>query len=241
MDNPAARRLSNGRLYTAVIFDMDGLLLDTELIERQVWQRASREAGCSLSDADFTLLVGRTEPTVKEILTALWAERGENPQAFDEIIRLKKSYYQEYIQHHPIPLKAGAADLIHWLDEIGFAKAVASSSRHELVLERLRLAGLRLDSFAVIVGGDQVSRGKPAPDIFLLAAQRLGVPASHCLVLEDSDSGIYAASAAGMIPIMIPDSSVRLADPPTAVLDRVYRRFATLTEVIALLKAESLG
>ncbi len=231
------RHLSDGRHYSAIIFDMDGLMLDTEMIERLVWQQATRELQCSMDDKDFALLVGRTEPDVKGILSNLWAQRGEYPLAFDNILKLKKQYYKTYIAEKGIPTKAGLLDLLRWVKETQLPCAVASSSWHELVMERLTVAKLDIATFDVIIGGDEVEHGKPAPDIFLLAAQKLNVPAPECLVLEDSDSGILAAHAAGMIPLMIPDPAIRLADPPTAILECVYRKFDSLTDVLHYLQA----
>jgi HAD superfamily hydrolase (TIGR01509 family) len=233
------RHLKDGRAYSAIIFDMDGLMLDTELVERIVWQRAAQEFNCSLSNQDYTLLVGRSEPTVRAILTELWGKRGENPQAFDSILALKKAYYQDYVAQNGIQVKDGLRDLLRWITEIKLPKAVASSSRRGLVIERLTMTRLIEAGFDAIVGGDEVEKGKPSPDIFLLAAQRLNTPANECVVLEDSDSGILAAHAAGMIPLMIPDSSVRLADPPPAILEKTHQRFSSLAEAHQFLTAES--
>jgi HAD superfamily hydrolase (TIGR01509 family) len=231
------RYFSDGRRYSAIIFDMDGLMLDTEMIERLVWQQATRELQCSMDDADFALLVGRTEKDVKGILTNLWTQRGESPHLFDDILNLKKQYYKTYIAEKGIPTKRGLTELLKWIKETQLPCAVASSSRRELVLERLTISKLDLATFDVIIGGDEVEHGKPAPDIFLLAAKKLNVPPPECLVLEDSDSGILAAHAAGMIPLMIPDPLIRLADPPAVILERVYRKFDSLTDVLDYLQA----
>lgn len=237
-DSPTIERyLSDGRRYSAIIFDMDGLMLDTEMIERVVWQQATRELQCSMDDADFALLVGRMERDVKGILANLWSQRGEYPHLFDDILNLKKQYFQTYIAEKGIPTKQGLLELLSWVKETKLPCAIASSSRHELVMERLTVAKLDTATFDVIIGGDEVKHGKPAPDIFLLAAQRLNVPPQECLVLEDSDSGIRAAHAAGMIPLMIPDPLIRLADPPADILERVYRKFDSLTDVLSYLQA----
>lgn len=230
------RQFSDGRVYSAIIFDMDGLMLDTEMIERVVWQRAARELKCSLGDSDFALMVGRTERDVKGILTDLWTQRGEYLYAFDDILNLKKQYYKAYAAENGVPTKAGLHELLGWIKANGLPCAVGSSSRRELVLERLMGAKLDLTLFDAIVGGDEVERGKPAPDIFLKAAKKLNVPPDKCLVLEDSDSGILAADAAGMIAIMVPDHAIRLADPPAVILERVYRRFNSLMDVLNYLQ-----
>ncbi len=235
--SPLERKLNDGHRYSAIIFDMDGLMLDTEMIERVVWQQATRELGCSMDDVDFASLVGRMECDVKGILTNLWGQRGEHPHLFDDILNLKKQHYKTYIAANGIPTKRGLLELLNWIKDAKLPCAVASSSRRELVMERLTVAKLDIAAFDVIIGGDEVKHGKPAPDIFLLAAQKLNVPPQECLVLEDSDSGIRAAHAAGMIPLMIPDPLIRLADPAADILERVHRAFDSLTDVLKYLQA----
>ena len=103
-----------------------------------------------------------------------------------------------------IALKPGLLDLLDWLEARRIPKAVATSTRRDRAQAKLARTAL-LPRFVALVGGDEVARGKPEPDIFLAAAARLGEAAQHCLVLEDSEPGVRAALAAGMTPIMVPD------------------------------------
>ena len=120
--------------------------------------------------------------------------------------------YDAIVAAEGISLKPGLDDILDLLDERGVAAAVATSTRRERARAKLDRVGL-LHRFAALVGGDDVARGKPAPDIFLAAAERLGVAAGDCIVLEDSEPGIIAAAAAGMTPVMVPD-----LHPPSAEL-----------------------
>jgi len=224
------RCLDPSRSFAAIIFDMDGLLIDTEILERLAWQRAARDFGCSISDNEFLLLIGRTEEDVREILARTWEARSEDVTKFAEI-RARKI---DYVGREKINVKEGASDLLTWARTERIPTAVASSSTREKVFSRLRSAGI-LDSVDVVVGGDEVARGKPAPDVFQLAANRLGCKAEACVVLEDSDSGITAASNAGMIPILIPDSSFNRVIPPE-IRTLAYRTLGSLSDVLQLLK-----
>ena len=225
------RRLDSSRSFTAIIFDMDGLLLDTEILEQAAWQRAARDFGCSISDDEFLLLVGRAEEDVKEILVRLWETRAEDTTKFDEI-RAKKI---DYADQEKINVKEGAQRLLAWARAQHVSTAVASSTARERVFARLRSAGI-LEDVDVVVGGDEFARGKPAPDVFQLAANRLGSKTEACLVLEDSDSGITAASNAGMIPILVPDASFKRT-VPLDIHSLAYRTFGSLSEVLQFLKA----
>ena len=119
--------------------------------------------------------------------------------------------YDAIVAREGIALKPGLLDLLEWLEAEGIPKAVATSTRRDRALAKLELTSLA-PRFVALVGGDEVARGKPAPDIFLAAAQRLGEPAPRCLVLEDSEPGVRAALAAGMTPIMVPDLHAPSAD-----------------------------
>lgn len=189
-----------GLAFAAVILDMDGLMFDTEQLAREGWQQAASDFGYTLPDDVYIQIVGRTVPDAREILRS---ELGAD-FPFAEARACRVRYVEDYIAQHGIPLKAGLLTLLQHLDALGVRKAVASSTERASVLHKLALAGL-LDAFDAIVCGDETENGKPAPDIFLAAARRLGVPPEECVVVEDSEPGIRAAHAAGMLAIMVPD------------------------------------
>lgn len=194
--------------FSAVILDMDGLMIDSERVERQAWQAAAREFGQSVSDEEFESLVGRGARDVRAILTSLWTARSTSPPDYAAVLRRKA----ELAQTLPVAPKPGVTELLDWARSETIPVAVASSSHRPLILSRLRATRL-LDGLDLVVSGDDVSRGKPHPDIFLLAAKRLGAKAKDCVVLEDSPSGITAARTAGMRCLLVPDRSVRVHAP----------------------------
>lgn len=211
----------------AVIFDMDGLMLDTERLARIAWDRAMADWGYTIPDEVYHQLIGRTVPDVGRILRDKVA--AELP--FEEIAQRKQEYLDREIAQHGIPVKPGLFQLLDWLDRVHLKKAVASSTFRELAMQKLRHAGLQ-DRFDTIVGGDEIRQGKPAPDIFLAAARRLDTPADRCVVLEDSEPGVQAANAAGMISVMVPDGR----PPSSEAAARAYRVLPSLAEVQVLLE-----
>lgn len=186
--------------YTAVIFDMDGLMLDSERVVRQAMQDAAAELNVEFPDALFARLIGRNSVSVIDLLT-----RELGPAFPLAEFRLRSRQRFERLQATPgIAKKAGLDALLGWLAERATPKAVATSTARAEALNRLHNAGL-LVHFPALVGGDEVQQGKPAPDIYLAAAAKLAVEPARCIVLEDSEPGIEAAHAAGMLPLWVPD------------------------------------
>jgi HAD superfamily hydrolase (TIGR01509 family) len=182
----------------AVIFDMDGLMLDTEPIYRMACQTAVAELGYTISDELYLTFIGRKDTECEAILRQMWGDAFPIAQCRERVAQL----WQHHVQTQGIAFKPGLFELLSLLEEQYILKAVATSTERQQALHCL---GTLADRFAAIVTGDEVQRGKPAPDIFLLAAERLQVAPEDCLVLEDSETGIAAAHAANMIAIMVPD------------------------------------
>lgn len=216
-----------GQAICAVIFDMDGLMLDTERLAQIAWQKAGAERGFSFPVDVYLAAVGRT----KQDTGIIFQQAFGASFPFDELYARKQELFYTMLESEPIPTKAGLFELLDLVDELGLAKAVATSTARPLALKKLTTTGL-LARFTTIVGGDEVAHGKPAPDIFLAAAARLGVDAARCLVLEDSEAGVWAAHAAGMTPIMVPD----LKTPSTEVAKLARMVVSSLHEVVALLQ-----
>ncbi len=195
----------------AVIFDMDGLMLDTEIIYHTVWKKAARQLGYELDDALFYDLIGiRTEDCEAQIMTAMGADF-----PLDEFQRLWEAGWDEHAYTHGIETKPGLFELLNLLEEIGIPKAVATSSTAPEAERSLGLTGLKA-RFPIVVTGDQVANGKPAPDIYLAAAQRLGVAPAACVAFEDSNAGTLAASSAGMRTYLVPDLKTPNAEATAA-------------------------
>jgi HAD superfamily hydrolase (TIGR01509 family) len=187
-------------LIRAVILDMDGLILDTEPMSQAGWGRTFRERGIPFEDYQFHALVGLNVDNARRKMLAWYGP--DFP--FDEIYARKLECVDEIIAAQGIPLKPGLQEFLAAVEALNLCKAVATSTARERAIYKLGIAGLP-DAFPVIAGGDEVAHGKPAPDLFRLAARRLRVPPAECLAFEDSDPGVLAARAAGMRVVIIPD------------------------------------
>jgi HAD superfamily hydrolase (TIGR01509 family) len=210
----------------AVIFDMDGLMFDTERVAQVAWYRAMADYGFVITDDVYAAAIGRTAPDTRAIFVA--ALGAELP--IGAIEATMSRYLRELLEPAP-PLKQGLLELLDEIERLGLRAAVASSTARSEVRRRVEACGLE-DRFDVVVGGDDVVDGKPAPDLFLQASRLLHVEAADCVVLEDSEPGIRAASAAGMRAVLVPDmpaSSSLCSELATCVV-------SSLSEVGALLR-----
>jgi len=215
----------------AVILDMDGLMLETEPLYQAAWQQTCAELGYQLDDDGYRELVGlREEESEQELIRRFG---GDFPLA---PFRLRwPAIFHARADAGGIAVKRGLPELLSFLDDRGVACAIATSSHQHYVDVSLRAAGLGA-RFEVVVAGDQVARAKPAPDIYLEAARRLGASPAHCVAVEDSSRGLRAAHAAGMTALLVPD----LEPPSPEARAAAYRVLASLHEardVIAQLLA----
>lgn len=175
----------------AVIFDVDGVLVDSYEAHQRSWQAIARDEGVDFSDADFASSFGRTS---REIVRQFW--RIKNEARIRDIDDRKESLYRLMVADS-FPAMDGAVELIDALRSADIALAMGSSGPPE----NLELALDQLDrrlAFSAVVSGRDVHRGKPDPEVFLLAARRLGVPPASCVVIEDAPAGVMAAHAGGI-------------------------------------------
>ena len=210
------------------IFDMDGLLLDTERLYQESWVEMARTFGQTADPAFPAAVSGTSGEGMREVIRRYYP--AVDPYAFQAgcIARV-----DGILDEQGPPVKPGAGELLEYLGARGVKLAVASSSGRERILSNLRAA--RLDRFFdAVVSGQQVERGKPEPDIFLFAAREIGCPPEDCYVFEDSVNGIRAGMAAGCVTVMVPD----LAAPPKDLA--VSKVCSSLLEVKELLKAGCL-
>lgn len=192
----------------AVIFDMDGTLVDSERVIMRAWLAATNDMGLPLRPEDYMRVVGLNVEESNEILAALFGDPGTLMA-----VRLAVRERLALAGSMAYPLKPGAMELLTTLRELGIPCAVASSSSAQEIEERLSRVGV-LHFFETIAGGDEVDRGKPDPAVYQLAAARLGVSPGHCLAFEDSPHGAASASAAGATVVLVPD--LREATPDLA-------------------------
>lgn len=182
----------------AVIFDMDGLLIDSERVILDCWRETAVAQSLDLEDSLWLSMVGLHDKGCAELLNGLLgAERAERLT-----FECKRRY--DLLVEDGLPLKAGARELLQDLFDLGVPLAVATSTRGERA--RIKLARSGIDGyFSHVVTSSDVAHAKPAPDLYLLAAERLGIPPHECMAVEDSEFGVRAASAAGMRVIQVPD------------------------------------
>jgi beta-phosphoglucomutase len=175
----------------AIIWDLDGVILDSAEEHRLAWHRMAREAGLPFTDEQFWATFGMRND---RIFAQLWPQ--VPPQRVPELADRKEAYYREFIRKTAAPLP-GAIELLRELHTAGYPQALASSTpipNIEVISQVLSLHKY-LDAF---ISGESVPHGKPAPDVFLKAAATLGIEPTHCLVIEDAVAGVQAAHAGGM-------------------------------------------
>ena len=190
----------------AIIFDLDGLVLDSETTYIAAWRQAASTMGYLLDEVFFKSLSGLHGTSVEQaLLTACGSEF-----ALGDFRRLSSQFWQAYVHQHGIPVKSGFHNLLKLIRERQLPYCLATNSRRQEAVSCLQLAGLE-DVFAEIIARDDVRYGKPAPDIFIKAATRFALQTTDCLVLEDSPVGVAAAVAADCPCLYIPSTN-----PPDA-------------------------
>lgn len=183
----------------AVIFDMDGLLLDTEAAHRETMIATAAAMGAALPEAVFLSLVGIHRDANRRTLAAHFG-----PDFALDAFYAESDARFEAVVAAGMPTRPGARLILDHLVAAGVPRGVATSTASPEAEQRLARAGL-LHLFDTVVTRSDVANPKPAPDPYLLAAERLGARPAHCVALEDSHNGVRAAAAAGMAVIMIPD------------------------------------
>ncbi|MCC6492081.1 MAG: HAD family phosphatase [Pirellulales bacterium] len=187
----------------AVIFDVDGVLTDSYDAHYLSWQRMFGEIGVEFTDEQFRSTFGRTN---RDIFAQLYPGK-MGPERARQLGDRKEELYREIVRERFRPLP-GAVELVDALSSAGFKLAVGSSGPPENVALTLKLLG-RADKFAAAVTGADVIHGKPDPQVFQLAGERLGVPPQRCAVIEDAPQGVEAANRAGMTSIAVLGTTTR--------------------------------
>ena len=216
--------------YLAVVFDLDGVIVDTEPVSRDGWRYAFKKMGLEFEDRVFFKLIGLTSEKIKDIFKQEYGREFSYKQARG----LRHEYIHEYVKKNGIGIKPGIFELLDFLGEHGICCAVATSTSREYARRKMIRAGIK-DRFDTVVCGDEIENGKPAPDIFLEASDNLGVEPEKCLVIEDSENGVRAAYAAGMDVIMVPD----LREPDEKIRQMVWKVLPSLYDVIPFLQQEN--
>ena len=209
-----------------VLFDMDGLVLDTEKLYCRFWAEAGRLCGFPMTMDHALAMRSLGMDLGEEKLQSFFG-----PTAHYVPIRRKRVELMDaYIAEHGIDVKPGIYELLDALDERGIPAAITSSSSQELIREHLQIHNL-YHRFTKICSAKDVANGKPAPDIYLLGAASLDLKPEECLALEDSPTGILAAYRAGCMAVMVPD----LDQPDSDTEKLLFAKADSLSDVIGLL------
>ena len=206
----------------AFIFDMDGLMFDTERVYVGAWDYAGEKMG--LGKAGFMCM--RTLGMNSAACERAWQDEFGEDVDLQTMWRYSQEYVDMYYSKYPISVKKGLYDLLAYLKSKGYKLAVASSTRREKVEKHLLSTNVR-QYFEAVIAGDMVERSKPEPDIYLKAAASLGVKGEECYALEDSRNGLLSAHAAGCKAIMVPD----LWQPDDTVKQFILGPFDDLLQV----------
>lgn len=206
---------------SSVIFDMDGLMFDTERICMNAWDYAGEKIG--IGKAGYTVLktLGMNPTATRKVLRSEFG-------SYDEVAFQKyaEEFSNDFYAQNKVPVKKGLYSLLAYLKKEDYSLAVASSSPKWQVERNLKDAGLS-DYFGVIVSGDMVERSKPEPDIYLKACELLHKNPEECFALEDSKNGLLSAYRAGCKPIMVPD----LWQPDEEIKQILFGKFEDLEQV----------
>lgn len=214
-------------MIKAVIFDMDGLMFDTERIAADMWKKAGREAGLVITDEFLRHIKGTNWAGARE-----WFYRFYDASYdFMAIRKRRAEYVKQYIDAHGLVVKKGLRELLSYLKEHGYQVILATSTYREQALGYLESTGV-LPFFDGYVCGDMVTKSKPDPEIFLKAAELAGARPEECVVLEDSFNGIEAAYAGGFRPVMVPD----MDQPDEALLKKLSACCGSLLDVTGYLE-----
>ena len=220
------KELYQGTAVKGVLFDMDGVILDTEKLYTRFWCEAAQALGYPMTHEMALGMRSLSREVGERQLKAYLGESVDYQQVRNKRIEMMSAFIEE----NGVELKPGIHELLTFLKEKGIKTSVATSSPLDRTKEYLSQVGL-VDSFDELVSGHMVEHGKPAPDIYLYAAFQLGLSPEECLVLEDSPTGLLAAYRAGCIPVMVPDQDL----PDDEVKARVYAVVENLVAVKAIM------
>lgn len=205
-----------------VIFDMDGLMFDTERVFIEAWDYAGEKIGIGKAGHMVYKTLGMNVVTAYEVWRKEYGERYHQ----EELRKYTKEFLTNYYNENKVPVKPGLYSLLDYLKKENAKLAVASSSPRWEVEKHLKDAGV-FELFPVIVCGDMVEKSKPAPEIYLKACELLGVKPEECIALEDSKNGLLSAYRAGCKPVMVPD----LWQPDEEILQVICGTYSDLEQV----------
>lgn len=217
-------------MLKALLFDMDGLIFDSEKVVQRSWNMAGNTLGYgNIGDHIYNTL-GMNAKSRGEYFKGVFGEEFPN----DKFRDLARENFYGIVEKEGLSVKTGARELIHYAKQLGYRMAVVTSSRKPYVEEMFKKAGL-YEYFDVFICGDMVTKSKPDPEIYEKACRLLGVRPENCVAFEDAPAGVESATAAGVDVIMVPD----LVRPDGVTLHKTWRVITRLDEAIDILRREA--
>lgn len=217
-------------MVKGVLFDMDGTMLDTEPVSESCWRKAAAELGYTIEDELMNSFFGKNLVSIEKMLADAL---GIGEKAAD-IVAGRQKYYSSYLKENEIPKKKGLLEILEYLKEKQIPAVVCTSTESELGEIALKNAGV-YEYFSSYVFGDMVTRTKPDPQGFHMAAEAIGLLPEECLVIEDSPNGVLAGENAGGYTIFVPD---RL-ELPEEIKTGITAEMKSLDEIIAWIEQEN--
>lgn len=209
-------------MIRTIVFDMDGVLIDTEALILEAWKEVAAKIGIPDIEKTLLLCIGITAPETEALFRRAYG--AEFP--YQKYKTMTSEIFRARVRKYGLPVKPGVYELFDFLKENHYRIGLASSTRKSLVCEQMESIGL-LSAFHVIVCGDMVSHSKPHPEIYQKACELLEVSPADCYAVEDSPNGIRSCHSAGMKPLMVPD----LIAPDDEIKKLLFRQFHNLFEV----------
>ncbi|MCI9033975.1 MAG: HAD family phosphatase [Lachnospiraceae bacterium] len=217
-------------MVRAVIFDMDGVLIDTEKHYNIAWCEAAKQAGYTDFTREHALMLRSCDArAASKMMKGIFGEQFD----YFAIREIRRTIVAKRLAKYGLEKKPGLDEILAFLHKKGIKTAVATATPLELTLQHLEKIGVK-DQFDKIVSAKQVENGKPAPDVYLYACEQIGEQPKDCIAVEDSPNGIRSAYAAGCMPVMVPD----LTEPDEELKPLLYAVVKTLADIQGIIGKE---
>lgn len=210
-------------MLKAAIFDMDGTLMDTEIIWHKAWQKVNKEFNLGVKEEVLETFIGMPKQNFEANVDKFFPHGVD----LEKMRPIREQFYKDYEAKYGVAIKPGVIETLNFFKEKGIRLAVCTSTFWEKTERTLKKAEL-FDQFDLIYTGDNVKIGKPNPEIYLNTLEKLGVKADECIAFEDSSFGVIAAHAANIKTYFIKD----IREPNEEAISKMYKRLNTIDEVI---------